>query len=388
MSMELGEASSPVPGMSTNLSSQGEDYSVYVRLVNKKDQLEWYKFSVFNRAADGDGRKRGLKGFGDYLPEPTPLKGKKISRFSRCVAVGSTIYCIGGRKISSSSGRSVVDNSVFCLNTSRPEHQLFWVQAPSMLCPRSKPDTVVVNGKIFVMGGTTEDCTEPWAEVFDPESGSWNPLPPPPFRKSPSDFNLFCAALFDSDLVLVRCKEGDCVSSAPYKPPSNTNLFYAAALHDSDLISVGSQGDDYLFYTYNVHTKVWDTHHGKLENIPFPVQPISVGSTLFWFHNSELHAYDIIEKWHCSGPVKCLDENTVLLDHVEQISGIKPVLLHLGGDQFCWIYFEKTGYYLTLLHYVQFRLSSSPGARLTAFAESCQSYLINSPSLLLDAVLI
>lgn len=99
------------------------------------------------------------------------------------MAVGSTIYCIGGRRLSS-PGRLVVDNSVFFLDTSRAEREQLWVQAPSMLCPRSEHHAIVLNGKIFVMGG---NLMEPWAEVFDPESRSWNPLPYH-FQKTPIAF--------------------------------------------------------------------------------------------------------------------------------------------------------------------------------------------------------
>lgn len=44
-----------------------------------------------------------------------------------------------------------------------------------MKVARCLAEAVALNGKIYVMGGVNNDegGPEPWAEVFDPQSGKW-----------------------------------------------------------------------------------------------------------------------------------------------------------------------------------------------------------------------
>lgn len=101
--------------------------------------------------------------------------------------------------------------------------------------------------------------------------------------------------------------------------------------HDSGLVSVGSQEEEGCFLcTYNVQAVTWEICQGTLDNGPFRVKPVLVGSTLFWFNKSKLHAYDTIGKWHCSGRIKGLVEKIVPADWLQDHSNIKPVLLHFG----------------------------------------------------------
>ncbi|KAJ4832596.1 hypothetical protein Tsubulata_023328 [Turnera subulata] len=58
-----------------------------------------------------------------------------------------------------------------------------WQRKARMLVARIAPATVVVGGKIYVLGGYMfEDNPDdtPWAEVYDPTSNIWEALPPPP----------------------------------------------------------------------------------------------------------------------------------------------------------------------------------------------------------------
>ncbi|XP_077231497.1 F-box/kelch-repeat protein At5g38670-like [Tasmannia lanceolata] len=49
-----------------------------------------------------------------------------------------------------------------------------WKAGPMMTARRSSHFSVVVNGKIYVVGGCCSD--DSWVEVFDPVHGSWAPL--------------------------------------------------------------------------------------------------------------------------------------------------------------------------------------------------------------------
>lgn len=347
--MRLGDSRSPsrppVPASSSAIVSVEQEKSVYVRVVRSclSSKLEWYSFGLNNLSCEGD-EDEGERGFGDYVPAPTPLKAKKISHFSGCVAVGSAIFCMGGW---SSSGQ--YSSKVCYLDTSLPD--LSWKEAPSVLRARFNPRAVVIDGKVYVMGGAKDP--EPWAEVFDPTSRTWSPISSP--SPKPSDGGLFCVPRHDSSIL------------------------------------VGSSVDDFL-YIYHVMDDSWERLDHDRTDSPFGVRPVLVrGSTLFWFDNRKLHAYDIIQKWHRSGRIKGL-KNTLSLESIRD-ADIKPVLLYLGDDLFCWICYEDTRANLTMLHCVKFRLTrltplEDGKGSLSAIAESCQSCLIKTPSLMLDAVLI
>ncbi|CAL5368277.1 unnamed protein product [Camellia sinensis] len=75
----------------------------------------------------------------------------------------------------------------------------------------------------------------------------------------------------------------------------------------------------------------------------------------------------------------CLYKRRVITGYIKGLemenSSDNPVLLHLSGDEFFWICFD-------------FACDFSDGkGHLKAFAESCQSYLIEMPIQILDAVL-
>ncbi|KAL1190340.1 F-box/kelch-repeat protein [Cardamine amara subsp. amara] len=54
-----------------------------------------------------------------------------------------------------------------------------WRDAPSMLLARKEPLMCVLQDKIYVMGGCRADEHRYWAEVFDPKTQTWKPLPDP-----------------------------------------------------------------------------------------------------------------------------------------------------------------------------------------------------------------
>ncbi|KAH0850511.1 hypothetical protein HID58_095474 [Brassica napus] len=80
--------------------------------------------------------------------------------FSTTLAVGFEIYQIGGDQLPSSTVR-VLD---FRTRT--------WRDAPDMGVARKCPESALIDSKIYVVGGGTEE-----SEVFDLKSQTWNPLP-------------------------------------------------------------------------------------------------------------------------------------------------------------------------------------------------------------------
>ncbi|XVF76077.1 hypothetical protein PTKIN_Ptkin13bG0237200 [Pterospermum kingtungense] len=56
-----------------------------------------------------------------------------------------------------------------------------WVEIAKMLAgKRENPAALVVGGKIYVFGGVSSKGSDPFAEVYDPDSDKWEALPDPP----------------------------------------------------------------------------------------------------------------------------------------------------------------------------------------------------------------
>ncbi|XP_033148533.1 putative F-box/kelch-repeat protein At4g35120 [Brassica rapa] len=88
-----------------------------------------------------------------------PITSSSLSK-STTLAVGFEIYQIGGDQLPSSTVR-VLD---FRTRT--------WRDAPDMGVARKCPESALIDSKIYVVGGGTEE-----SEVFDLKSQTWNPLP-------------------------------------------------------------------------------------------------------------------------------------------------------------------------------------------------------------------
>ncbi|CAH8264025.1 unnamed protein product [Arabidopsis lyrata] len=88
------------------------------------------------------------------------------------VAVGFEIYQIGGTINDDKRPSSAVH--VFDCRTHT------WRDAPNMTVPRKRAKSAFIDGKIFVIGGIEKELSSMnWAEVFDPKTQTWKPLPSP-----------------------------------------------------------------------------------------------------------------------------------------------------------------------------------------------------------------
>ncbi|KAI7980994.1 putative F-box/kelch-repeat protein [Camellia lanceoleosa] len=93
-------------------------------------------------------------------------------------------------------------------NSSSPSPR--WKSIVSMIVGRTSPITVVVNGKLYVMGGNfirnpAKDIEiDRWAEVFDPHTKKWSFLPKPPDDLLPlGDSLVMCVGLEDLHKIMV-----------------------------------------------------------------------------------------------------------------------------------------------------------------------------------------
>ncbi|BAB08887.1 unnamed protein product [Arabidopsis thaliana] len=99
----------------------------------------------------------------DYSLIPLPSSSPVLR--TSTVAVGSEIYVIGGHFNRSSSVRIFDCRS----NT--------WRDGPNMTVARSDPVAVLIDQRIYVLGGREMDESDDWFEVFDIKTQTWRALP-------------------------------------------------------------------------------------------------------------------------------------------------------------------------------------------------------------------
>jgi len=87
---------------------------------------------------------------------------------STFVSIGSEIYIIGGFVKRKRSRRVLV---LDCRS-----HQCR--RLPNMALPRVSAAADVIDGKIYVVGGSKSKNIDNWGEVFDPETQTWEPILP------------------------------------------------------------------------------------------------------------------------------------------------------------------------------------------------------------------
>ncbi|KAF7116199.1 hypothetical protein RHSIM_RhsimUnG0035000 [Rhododendron simsii] len=131
------------------------------------------------------------------------------------------------------------------------------------------------------------------------------------------------------------------------------------------------------------HTRHWaevfDTKSGRWSSLSPPPQlptayglfavalpdlgkilPVAVHTTLFWFDDCNLHAYNLVDKWSFSGCIKDL-EKVVPLESLmpPNVDLFYPAVHHVAGNVFsllCLEYFSSE-HRATLLHCAKFSIS-------------------------------
>ncbi|XP_023635291.1 F-box/kelch-repeat protein At5g39560 isoform X2 [Capsella rubella] len=131
----------------------------YVRSCCKDTSLQWFTLSLKpQETCDGEI-------LNDYSLIPIPCYPHPLRlSLKSTVAVGSDIYVIGGLGELTSSIRIFNCRS----NT--------WRDGPNMTAARKYPCAVLIDKKIYVMGGCDVDN---WFEVLDIKTQTWRALPSP-----------------------------------------------------------------------------------------------------------------------------------------------------------------------------------------------------------------
>ncbi|KAG7594881.1 Kelch-type beta propeller [Arabidopsis thaliana x Arabidopsis arenosa] len=109
-------------------------------------------------------------------------------KYSTVLSIGSEIYIIGGD--GQKYGKRVL---VFDCRSPYQRRRL-----PKMRVPRRTPAVDVIDGKIYVIGGSISDNIKDWGEVYDPKAQTWEPVLPTTSQMSLVPGNLVMGGSFYS----------------------------------------------------------------------------------------------------------------------------------------------------------------------------------------------
>nr|XP_023920749.1 uncharacterized protein LOC112032213 isoform X2 [Quercus suber]POF00008.1 f-box/kelch-repeat protein [Quercus suber] len=208
-----------------------------------------------------------------------------------------------------------------CLERESPKEPEFlteplglrWIRGPPMTFARCNPHTMVVDQKLYVLGGfePNQNQADGWIEVFDPKEKKWESLPSPPDQ------------IHSSVMIsgLLKAKK---------------EIIIAKQLWDRHPMS---------FYSYNIMTRCWNplVPHESEASVHLPPnagRAVTVGNTLYWIsteeHNHEciILAYDLDRNMWFEDHL-----NTATIfgrrEHFSSIYSSRPGFLHLRDQKFC-----------------------------------------------------
>ncbi|KAJ4834653.1 hypothetical protein Tsubulata_035073 [Turnera subulata] len=114
---------------------------------------------------------------------------KKIE-YPGWTVLGNELYCLGGKVCTKELEEYVYSKEPTQIvrgldlireRSSDSNNNGQWQRKLPMLVPRSRPQSIVVGEKLYVLGGKLDDYdNKPWAKVYDPLDAIWEALPRPP----------------------------------------------------------------------------------------------------------------------------------------------------------------------------------------------------------------
>ncbi|KAF7129253.1 hypothetical protein RHSIM_Rhsim10G0205100 [Rhododendron simsii] len=276
-----------------------------------------------NKEEDEDARMRVL----------TPASMLRPEYYYTSVVVATVVYVLGGV-----CQDVVFHNKVFFFDTNYPEKG--WIKGPDMLNDRCKGKAVAVEGKIYVFGGNnkTERDSRPWAELLDPITNKWEPLPAPPEG----------SRIHTRDLLYTPVVYGG--------PGEGKKIFLSWCHH-----------------IYHVDAQTWERFHRPERLYPFSHNLTSNGNILYWTTDALFFSFNMKTK-----DIDCgLVEGYMLSKYREELLIPEPTLLHLGGDHFCFITLKDLPGGRTKVRCTKFRVSHQGG--LKGSVVCCETYIIGHP---------
>ncbi|OMO76610.1 Kelch repeat type 1 [Corchorus capsularis] len=282
--------------------------TICLRLCNKKDG----KLKIFSLKLNSLENS-------SYCPEFISELDIGIGTQTSWIIGGSVIYVFG------CSLSTDTANEVFSIDINRRTQG--WHRCPSMLLGRNRALTASFGGKIFLMGGNDDESNHnPWAEVFDPLSNTWeaHPLSEP---------------LEDDDLPLC----------------------FRAVDPAGQLCIVGNRAKLAIFDDYAMRWQFFGYYESES---PLAGSGLLIDKTIILIYKDVLQSYHIHRKEYCAGKIMGLQALA------SSDSTKEPSLFHLQGS----IYDSTVGARFSL---VWSDLSSSNCLRVhytTFWAVVCQHH--------------
>ena len=261
---------------------------------------------------------------------------------------------------------SIPTTDVWMLNLKCPGKG--WERAPSMKYRRENPQTIVVDGKLYVFGGLgwlqPKDTFSGWMEVYDPKLGTWETLPnPPTYSKIDMDVIFAHSNFKGKDQIIINgppvLEEGD----------SNAKGHYIA---------------------YDVISRSWnpmfiESHLSWAEEVQCKRAQV-VSTTLYW--TTLLSEYtDMIFIYGYNAYSRGWTRRKVnirsILIEGEDFLPTGPGFLHLADFKFCLLLFSyrRPHYYLNCLIFDLYGEASNTSIL------SVQKYLLDSCLQFLDCMI-
>ncbi|KAJ4845059.1 hypothetical protein Tsubulata_015501 [Turnera subulata] len=307
--------------------------SVCFSVLGEKNTY-WYIFEVSKEGEDG-GRiivpcrcdcgchcakrfRHDTTSQGTPFLSPTKVLPKKDREDPGWTVVGNQLYRLGGTVCteeleellySKEPTQTVRALDLTIKRGSDSNNNSPWQHKRPMLVHRSRPQTVVVGEKLYVLGGKlNDDDNKPWAEVYDPVDDIWEALPRPP--KIPRHDKFFSTGLEDDN---DREKGGSII-----------------------VLSL----EDEILLEYHVANKCWNMSklpgrtsmlpkrfdHDIRDQIPCG-SAVAVGHMLYWFSSCTCRLYSLHRDTHD------LYTSEIVVDVPSEYEE-PPMLGHLGGDKF------------------------------------------------------
>ncbi|KAH7860587.1 hypothetical protein Vadar_015244 [Vaccinium darrowii] len=236
-----------------------------------------------------------------------------LSKSSTLSSIGSSLFFVGGEGF-----RTDVD--FYRFDTAAPADG--WSAMP-MLATRAMPLTLVMDGKLYVFGGSPY---APLAELFDPSltPSRFLPLhPPPSFLSNCNWLHLVIAPFQRSNKILVASMD--------------------------------------VAIVYNVVDRVWEEldHKADFSCVRGQAAVFQNGTALCWCSRDaeEVHAYDLVLKRWFKSPIKGLDK---IAYREPDFAFLYCPLLPLDDNHLCLIWQDRICYAdtdLPLFHCSKIRVS-------------------------------
>ncbi|XP_075672916.1 uncharacterized protein LOC142642449 [Castanea sativa] len=256
---------------------------------------------------------------------------------------------------------------VWMLNLKCPDKG--WERGPSMKYRRQNPQTIVVDGKLYVFGGDLgwlqpKDTFSGWMEVYDPKLRTWETLPNPPTYSK-----------IDMDVIFAH---------------SNFKGENRIIINGPPVLGGDSNAKGH-YIAYDVISRSWnhafnEAHLSWAEEVQCKRAQV-VSTTLYWTTLLTeytdmifIYGYNVYSRGWTRRKVNI---RSILIEG-EDFLPTGPGFLHLAGSKFCLLLFSyhRPHYYLNCLIFDLY------GEASNTTILSVQKYLLDSCLQFLDCMII